>query len=611
MIQAPYASAMRSIQQKNLYLTLVSLLWTSSLPAAGGQIRLAGSGYTYCSGRVEILSGSTWGTVCDDEWDLSDAEVVCRQLNCGTALSAPGGAHFGEGPDPILLDDVACSGSEHSLNECQSRELGEHNCKHNEDAGVVCSGAPLRLAGSTQCSGRVEIFSGTWGTVCDDEWDLKDAEVVCRQLNCGTAVSAPGSALFGEGTDPILLDDVACSGSERSLTDCLAKEKRGHNCNHNEDAGVICSVSLPKPSISMKPVGEVTWGQDIVIICSITAELRGGTFTLHKIPGSFTMTQTPSSNSATFNIIQVDFEKEGSYRCRYEKSISSQTFSSAQSDPVTLSITVRLQQPSISLASPNRGLVWSPEGAEVTRGYSFVFICSINCSYSEGQFFLISSGSNTIATKQTVNNSASFDFPIADYKHQGSYSCVYEVELSTQRFNSTETGPIIVIIKLSLLPMVSSVAAGFLLLLVVLSVVVVVCLVCRRRQQAKQPTLIHNKSPVRVGNNYNDDADDYVNMDQMETENNFKEDTEIVDEDNIYEEPERSDYHESEESGLNSRLRKVTHCVSVDENRQEEEETSEEEEETSEEEADYENVEPLTEPTVGTYGHHEDIYQNF
>ncbi|XP_020505252.2 uncharacterized protein [Labrus bergylta] len=596
MIQAPYASAMRSIQQKNLYLTLVSVLWTSSLPAAGVQIRLAGS--TQCSGRVELFNGSTWGTVCDDDWDLRDAEVVCRQLSCGKALSAPGSGSFGEGADPILLDDVACSGSERSLTECQSREMGKHNCEHSEDAGVVCSGTQIRLAGSTQCSGRVELFNGsTWGTVCDDDWDLRDAEVVCRQLNCGKALSAPGSASFGEGADPILLDDVACSGSERFLTECQSKEMGEHNCQHNEDAGVICSVSLPKPSISMIPVGEVTWGQDIVIICSITAELLGGTFTLQKIPGSFTVTQTPSSNSATFNIIQVDFENDGSYQCQYKKSISSQNFASVLSDPLRLSITVRLQQPSISLTSPNRRLVWRPKGAEVTRGYRFVLICSINCSYPEGQFFLISSDSTIVAAKRTVNHSASFDFPVADYEHQGNYSCVYEVELSTRRFNSTETGPISVIIKLSLLLMVSSVAAGFLLLLLLL--LLVVCLVCRRRKRAKQPTLVHNKLAVRVGKYCKDDEDDYVNINSMETKKNLKEET--VDEDNIYEEPERFDDHDSEEVGLNSRLRMDKGvCFSEDENRQEEEETSEEED-------DYENVKPLTETTDGIYGNYDII----
>lgn len=41
-------------------------------------------GYDDKEGRVEICSGGLWGTVCDNYWDISEAKVVCRQLemNC-------------------------------------------------------------------------------------------------------------------------------------------------------------------------------------------------------------------------------------------------------------------------------------------------------------------------------------------------------------------------------------------------------------------------------------------------------------------------------------------------------------------------------------------------
>ncbi|XP_072174259.1 scavenger receptor cysteine-rich domain-containing protein DMBT1-like [Diadema setosum] len=161
-------------------------------------------------------------------------------------------AYFGEGQGQIVLDNVQCEGSEQNLTECRHNGYGVHNCRHSEDAGVVCQGNvnfDIRLAGGPSArEGRVEIFyDGAWGTVCDDFWDLNDAHVVCRMLGYPSARRAVSRAYFGEGQGQIVFDDVQCEGSEQNLTECRHDGYLEHNCRHSEDAGVECAEQCSNP----------------------------------------------------------------------------------------------------------------------------------------------------------------------------------------------------------------------------------------------------------------------------------------------------------------------------------------------------------------------------
>ena len=87
---------------------------------------------------MEVFYNGVWGTVCDDEWDINDAHVVCRSLGLAVATSAPSGANFGQGSGPIWLDNINCTGHEISIERCSNNGWGSHNCGHHEDASVIC-----------------------------------------------------------------------------------------------------------------------------------------------------------------------------------------------------------------------------------------------------------------------------------------------------------------------------------------------------------------------------------------------------------------------------------------------------------------------------------------
>ncbi|KAF0026014.1 hypothetical protein F2P81_020751 [Scophthalmus maximus] len=86
-------------------------------------------------GRVEVRHSGTWGTVCDDSFDTTDGNVICRMLGYQRAISTYTDA---TGSGDIWLDDLQCLGTESDIFDCPHSGVGNHNCQHTEDAGVEC-----------------------------------------------------------------------------------------------------------------------------------------------------------------------------------------------------------------------------------------------------------------------------------------------------------------------------------------------------------------------------------------------------------------------------------------------------------------------------------------
>lgn len=224
----------------------------SSDPEEQLGIRLV-NGSSRCSGFVQVLLES-WEPVCAGHWNQAATEAACNALGCGdlgnfthlappTSERPPGATSRNTSSSRNTTwagaPTVRCRGANWQLckvedYQCSSdRRLVWVTCAENQAVRLV--------DGGSRCAGRVEMLQhGEWGTVCDDTWDLDDANVVCKQLKCGWAVKALAGLHFTPGQGPIHRDQVNCSGTEAYLWDCPGRPGDQY-CGHKEDAGVMCS----------------------------------------------------------------------------------------------------------------------------------------------------------------------------------------------------------------------------------------------------------------------------------------------------------------------------------------------------------------------------------
>ncbi|KRX65325.1 Neurotrypsin [Trichinella sp. T9] len=266
------------------------------------KVRLVGGGPPW-EGKIEVSVGGKWAAICDDGWNISAARVLCRQLGYPNALRS----WIGMSNDRnYLMDDVKCTGKERYLNECSFNGWGKHDCGPNEAAGVQCavierecfpkkfrcnsshcidfkwicdgeddcgdgsdedlvkckSPVEVRLVnGSSIDRGRLEVkFYGIWGTVCNRDFTVHDASVVCRMLGKqGVPVIEPYQK-YGSGTGPIWLQNPGCSGDEEELNRCRIRRWGYSKCSHDEDVGLYCKESAlstvaPKEVLSSTECG--------------------------------------------------------------------------------------------------------------------------------------------------------------------------------------------------------------------------------------------------------------------------------------------------------------------------------------------------------------------
>ncbi|KFM62898.1 Lysyl oxidase-like protein, partial [Stegodyphus mimosarum] len=105
----------------------------------------------------------------------------------------------------------------------------------------VREGTIRLVGGKTSSEGNVEIFHvGQWGSICDDEWDLREGHIVCKTLGFLNASKVTHNSEFGRGRRRIWMDNLYCKGEETKLENCRFDGWGSHDCSATEAAGVAC-----------------------------------------------------------------------------------------------------------------------------------------------------------------------------------------------------------------------------------------------------------------------------------------------------------------------------------------------------------------------------------
>ena len=128
-----------------------------------------------------------------------------------------------------------------------------HHMVHGEHDAV---NGDLRLVnGPSVNEGRIEVYyNRQWGTICDDSWNKRDGDVLCKQLGYVDAEYVRFRAYYGEGTGPIWIDQIQCDNGDQSVIDCRHNGWGKHDCKHREDAGVKCrrKTAVKPPSLPVR-----------------------------------------------------------------------------------------------------------------------------------------------------------------------------------------------------------------------------------------------------------------------------------------------------------------------------------------------------------------------
>ncbi|XP_053387280.1 deleted in malignant brain tumors 1 protein-like [Mercenaria mercenaria] len=261
-------------------------------------------------GRIELQVDGHWGTIDRRYIDMYDAQTICNTHGASLAMYF-GTAIYGVGTGPILTHDMRCYAGKSTINSCTLYYPYRSSSSHLYDLSIACTscglpdiynGFPVAFNGTEltvtchtgfypnqikmkclnnntwseeqRCTplhafplnisdiqlkngyrpseGRVEILvNGTWGTICDTNFDSADATVICKMFGLeysGYYIKARHYS--GRGKGPIYVNKLNCTGTESHIN--LCSYEISNHCTHYDDVAVVCTgYQLPIKDIRL------------------------------------------------------------------------------------------------------------------------------------------------------------------------------------------------------------------------------------------------------------------------------------------------------------------------------------------------------------------------
>ncbi|KAF1390871.1 hypothetical protein PFLUV_G00062580 [Perca fluviatilis] len=202
-------------------------------------------GSSPCEGYIEIYHEGEWGHVGEKYWTENTDKVVCRSTHCGEPVNCTSDT-VSWAIEPMLLNEVKCNGKEDHLWNCEHPGFKVSSSKKKIQRKIKCSNNITMSLDGFKCAGAVKYSTDGGltdsGYFCGDTgWDTKEADLLCKNLDCGTTDEIPKDWMvlnkFQETTTKKMT--IKCSGFGKidNLWQCVTGESR--SCK--KPASVICT----------------------------------------------------------------------------------------------------------------------------------------------------------------------------------------------------------------------------------------------------------------------------------------------------------------------------------------------------------------------------------